>query len=177
MKMSLLTIPALLLATACASSSATTADAWRSTDSEPFFALADGGPTTERPAIPRSPSKRHVARAFVGGTTERAGGGFTLGGQYEYRLTEDWGVGALADVTFGSDTAFVLGAAGYWHPIERLTLLAAPGVDFDKDDFFVRLGGSFEFAVKEFLIGPALYVDLGAKGTPILAGLIASFDF
>ncbi|MHC4953707.1 MAG: hypothetical protein ACYTGZ_07440 [Planctomycetota bacterium] len=160
----LLTLPCLLLSVACASSPSRGSGADFSASSEP-------------PAIQTGPSRRHVARAFVGGTTERGGGGLTLGGQYEYRITDKWGAGGLADVTIGSDVAVVLGGAGYWHPIKELTLLAAPAVDFENDDFFVRLGGSYDFEVKDFLLGPAVYVDIGAKGTPILAGLIVSFDF
>ena len=101
----------------------------------------------------------------------------TLGGQYEYRITKEWGAGALTDITFGSDTSFVLGGAGYWHPVKPLTLLAAPSVDFNNDDFFVRIGGSYDFEVKDFLLGPAVYVDLGAKNTPVMLGLVVSFDF
>ena len=89
--------------------------------------------------------------------------------------SKEWGVGACADLTFGNSTAFVLGGAGYWHPIEDLTLLAGPGVDFDNDDVFARVGGSSEFKVKQLSMGPAVYVDLGAKGTPIMAGLLFSF--
>ena len=177
MQISLLAIPAVLLGAACATRPAATVDVWRTADAEPFFAAAGEGPSTERPANPTTPSRRHVGRLFVGGTTDRGGGGFTLGGQYEYRLAAEWGVGGLADVTFGRNVAVVIGAAGYWHPIERLTLLAAPSVDLERDDFFVRAGGSYDFAVKDYLIGPALYVDLGAKGTPILLGLVVSFDF
>ena len=177
MKMSLLALPAVLLCAACASGPVATADAWRSADSEPYFAMAGEGPSDEPAAIPTSPSRRHLGRAYVGGTSERGGGGLTLGGQYEYRLATEWGVGGLADVTFGSDVAVVIGVAGYWHPVLRLTLLAAPSVDLQRDDVFVRVGGSYDFAVKDFVIGPALYVDLGAKGTPILLAAFVSFDF
>jgi len=142
------------------------------TNEDSYFAAA-----SEPPAIRTSPSNPHVWRLYAGGTTERGGGGPTLGGQYEYRITKEWGAGALTDITFGSDTSFVLGGAGYWHPIKPLTLLAAPSVDFNNDDFFVRIGGSYDFEVKDFLLGPAVYVDLGAKNTPVMLGLVVSFDF
>ncbi len=172
MKISLLAVPALLLVAACTTGPDVAVDAWRTADSELFLAAA-----TERPATSTTPSRQHEGRLFVGGTTDRGGGGLTLGGQYEYRLSTEWGVGGLADVTFGRDVAVVIGAAGYWHPIDRLTLLAAPAVDLERDDFLVRAGGSYDFAFKGYVIGPALYVDLGAKGTPVLFGLVVSFDF
>jgi hypothetical protein len=171
-----LAISAVLLSAACATGRpAATVEAWPHAGSEPFLAAAE--PATEEPAEPTAPSRLHSGRVLVGGTTDRGGGGFTLGGQYEYRLKADWGVGGFADVTFGSDVAIVIGAAGYWHPIDRLTLLAGPGVDLEADDIFVRVGGSYDFTVKDYVIGPALYIDLGAKGTPILLGLSISLDF
>lgn len=153
-----------LLATACASRPGL--------DDRSYFAAAD-----EKPAFSTAPSHQNSFRPIVGGTTEREGGGLTLGAQYEYHVTKDWGAGAFADITFGDSTAFVLGGAGYWHPVEELTLLAGPGVDFENDDVFARVGGSYEFKVKELMMGPAIYVDLGARKTPIFAGLLFSFDF
>jgi hypothetical protein len=124
-------------------------------------------------------SKRHVARAFVGGTSQRGGGGFTLGGQYEYRIDQKWGAGAVLDFTFGSDFASVIGGAGYWHPWRSLNVMAAPAVDLNNDDFFVRLGASYDFPLKQYDISlaPALYVDVGAKSTPIMIGILVSKDF
>lgn len=176
----LLTLPLLLIATACASvpaSGAPRSDTLSSgdslaPDSRPYFAARD-----EAPAIDSGPYHEHTIRPIVGYTTERQDGGFTLAAQYEYRFKKEWGAGAFADLVFGDSTAFVLGALGYWHPVENLTLVAGPGVDFDNDDVFARVGGSYDIKLKQFTIGPAVYVDLGAKSTPILAGLLASFDF
>jgi hypothetical protein len=170
-----LAISAVLLSAACATGPASTVEVWPRAESEPLLAAAE--PATEGPAEPTTPSRLHSGRLLVGGTTDRGGGGFTLGGQYEYRLAADWGVGGFADVTFGSKVAVVIGAAGYWRPIDRLTLLAGPGVDLERDDIFVRVGGAYDFAFKDYVIGPALYIDLGAKGTPILLGLSISLDF
>ena len=124
-------------------------------------------------------NKRNVGRVFVGGTTERGGGGFTLGGQYEYKINKQWGAGAVLDFTFGSDFATVIGVAGYWHPWKTLNVMAAPAVDLNSDDFFVRLGASYDFPFKQYDISlaPALYVDVGAKSTPIMIGILISQAF
>jgi len=141
-------------------------------DSESYYAAAD-----EAPAKATTPIDHNVVRPIVGGTTDRGGGGFTIAGQYEYRISSDWGAGAFADVVFGDRIVFVLGAGAYWHPVEALSLLGGVGVDFKRDETFARVGGSYEFELKQLKLGPALYVDLGAKGTPVLAGLLFSFDF
>lgn len=160
--MSRILIPALVLMTACAMPMQRNDD--------------DVGAARSSRSTIRKP---HVARGFVGGTTNRGGGGFTLGGQYEYRINKDWGAGGVLDFTFGSDFATVLGVSGYWHPWQTLNVMAAPAYDFNEGEVFVRVGASYDFPMKQYDISlaPALYIDLGAKGTPLMIGLLVSKDF
>jgi hypothetical protein len=173
----------MLLFAACTSPRATTSSE-RSEPSDlanlvagpaPVVALADG-PTDEAPAVSTNPNPQSV-RGFVGWTTERSDGGVTIAGQYEYRLRREWGAGAYADLVFGDDTAFLAGVGLFWHPVPQLNLMAGPGIDFENDDFFARAGASYDFEWKDFGVGPAAFVDLGASGTPILIALQISYDW
>jgi hypothetical protein len=141
-----------------------------------------GGGADERaqPAVPPKAAveRPHGVRMFLGGASEREGGGFVLGGQYEYRMQDKLGLGGFLDLTFGDEVATTLGGAVYWHPANRVTLLAGPGVELDgSGDVFVRLGGSYEFPVDRITLAPAAYVDVGADGTPVLLGLLVGWRF
>ena len=163
----ILTIPLLLLA-ACAAPGPS--DPWPAT-----YALS-GGPKDERAAIPKV-SHPHRAKAMVGYNTARAGGSLTLSGQYEYQWRKDLGVGGFLDLAFGDEFATVIGGGMYWHPMDNLNLLAAPGYDFNEGELVVRVGASYDFEWKEYWIGPAVYVDLGGDGTPILFAFSFGKDF
>lgn len=160
-------LPLFLLA-ACASTSPR--DPWPAT-----YALS-GGPTDERAAIPKI-SNPHRVRGLVGYNTARAGGSLTVGGQYEYQWRKDLGVGGFLDLAFGDEFATVLGGGLFWHPLENLNLMAAPGYDFNEGELVVRVGGSYDFEWKGYWIGPAVYVDLGGDGTPILLAFNMGKDF
>jgi len=140
-----------------------------------MHALA-GGPEDEEPAVPRV-SDRHALRGMVGYTTSRGDGSFTLAGQYEYRVRRNWGAGGFLDLAFGDEFTPVLGAGLFWHPIENVNLLAAPGFDFEDEDIVIRVGGSIDFEWKKYEIGPAAAVDLAGDGTPLLLAFHISRDF
>lgn len=163
----LICIPLLFLA-ACATTGV--AESWPGT-----YALS-GGPTDERPAIPVVHNP-HTVRGMVGYTTTRGDGSFTLAGQYEYQWRKDMGVGGFLDLSFGDKFSPVLGGAFFWHPIEIVNVMAGPGVDFQRDDTFARVGVSVDMEWKDFLVGPAAYVDIGARGTPLLLAFSISRDF
>lgn len=126
------------------------------------------------------PNTKHTGNLFLGYTTERGGGGFTVGGQYEYRMNDKFGIGGLVDLVFASKFSFVGAAAFYWHPMPKLTVLGAPGYSWSrKDEFITRVGAAYDFELKDagFALAPAVYVDLFAEDTPIIAGVYLSKKF
>jgi len=126
------------------------------------------------------PATKHTGNLFVGYTTERGGGGFTVGGQYEYRMNEKFGIGGLVDLVFADKNSVVGAAAFYWHPLPKLTVLGAPGFSWSrKDEFITRVGAAWEFELKDggYALAPAVYVDLFAEDTPIIAGVYLSKKF
>ena len=126
------------------------------------------------------PATKHKANLFVGYTTERGGGGVTVGGQYEYRMNEKFGIGGLFDLVFADKNSVVGAAAFYWHPLPQLVVLGAPGFSWSrKDEFITRVGAAWEFELKDggLALAPAVYVDLFAEDTPIIAGVYLSKKF
>ncbi len=106
---------------------------------------------------------QHAASLFLGGALRRGdGGAATIGVDYEYILSERWGVGGFADLAIGSRTAVVLGGAGYWHPWKELVIVMGPGVEFEHGESnpLVRLGGIYELEVGKKSIAPAVFVDI-----------------
>ena len=105
---------------------------------------------------------------------------FTVGGQYEVRLNDQFGIGGLVDLVFASKFSVVGAAAFYWHPLPNLVVLGAPGYSWSrKDEFITRVGAAYEFELKDksFALAPALYVDLLADDTPVIAGLYITKNF
>ena len=90
---------------------------------------------------------------------ERAG---TVGLDYEYRLKQRWGVGALIDYAGGDLETWVFGFPIVLHPAGQWKFLVAPGVE-DKPghdaEFLVRAGVIYDFQIGRMTIAPAVNVD------------------
>ena len=116
-------------------------------------------------------------RAFAGFTAERGGDGVTLGGNYEYQLEDEVGLGGFAEVTLSNRTAVVIGGAGFFHVGDRWVFLGGPGVEIiDGDaDVIVRVGGWYEFEMDEFTLAPTLFIDLGDGDPAIVVGVTFGF--
>jgi hypothetical protein len=120
-----------------------------------------------------SASDPNAATFIVGASFDRSGDGAALGANYEYRKRGMVGLGGYADVAFGRSTSTVLGGAGFFHPAERWTVFAGPGVEFVRDDaeFLVRIGGSYAFPMDELTLSPIGWLDLAEGDVALLLGL------
>ena len=124
----------------------------------------------------------HHASVFVGDTIVSGDHALTLGLDYEYRLQEHFGIGGIVDFAFdGVARDTILAVSFLLHPVERVAILAAPGIELaDGESFFLfRTGLSYEFPVGEkFTIGPAVYVDFlegGEQATVLGVGFGIEF--
>ena len=156
----------LLVAAAC-SAPERTAQEWP--DAPPHLIA----PSTEEPAShSKHAYEEHFERAaghhfvnmFLGAVANRRGeNGETIGLDYEYRITEEFGAGAYLDWSLGTLRTVVTGVAGYWHPIPRLALMTGPGIEIPVEggdkDFVWRTGGFYEFVAGEITVAPALFID------------------
>ena len=99
---------------------------------------------------------------FVGVTYEGSSeNGFALGIEYERRLNESFGVGVLAEHTFGDLDSWVYAVPFAFHT-GRWKFYVAPGVE-DGDqgsESLVRLGAEYAYEVGAWEISPQLDVDL-----------------
>jgi len=137
----------------------------------PLLALA--------PAEPPSEARPHTLHALIGATAERRDDGVALGAVYEYRKKGPMGLGAFGDVTLADHSSTVIGGAGYYHPVDHLTIMAGPGVEFHRGDshVLVRVGAYYDFDFQPFSLAPMMFLDFGLGDPALLIGLGFGFGF
>ena len=107
----------------------------------------------------------------------RSGGGGTdvmFGLKYARRIpsTRNMGVAGLAEVAFGNETEFLLGALFQIMPVNHLLLETGPGMEFDGgSNFFWRVGGEYELRARKLFIIPKFYVDFVNSTTVVGYGV------
>ena len=119
---------------------------------------------------------RNDLALFLGVTDSDGDKGFSVGLDYERRLSHRFGIGGVIEYT-GNDYRYGLVAASFnWHAWKELKLLAAPGMEIDRSNdrgrFLLRIGAEYGFAIgKGFEIAPALNFDLTSDETSVVYGL------
>jgi hypothetical protein len=134
------------------------------------------------------PHHKNDFAIFLGGTDEHGHPAeFTWGLDYKRRVAERWAVGGLFDYAGGSLRNAIVAASVTWFPIGKLTLTAAPGIEFhrgrssnegcacaesakseetgeadeDATYFLLRLGVGWGFPIGEsYAIEPQVNLDL-----------------
>jgi len=123
-------------------------------------------------------SKNEVA-VFLGLTHEgRRDNSVAVGVEYERRLNETLGIGALAEFTAGDADFWVFVAPLTIHS-DRWKFLLAPGfeyVDGHTKQLF-RLGTGYEFETAGMKITPGLNVDFVDGDAVIIGGVSFGFGF
>ena len=77
------------------------------------------------------PHHKNDFAIFLGGTDEHGHPTeFTWGLDYKRRVAKRWAVGGLFDYAGGSLRNSIVAASVTWWPVARLTLTAAPGIEF-----------------------------------------------
>lgn len=120
--------------------------------------------------------KRHVPGVFVGLTSGDGETDYTIGLEYEYRITSLFGIGAIAETTpnrHGGDGVSVALGALHFHPITNVRLTAgygwedihdasikiAAGKSPSKNKDVFRIGAAYDFHVGAFGIAPTVNLD------------------
>jgi hypothetical protein len=79
------------------------------------------------------PHHKNDFAIFLGGTDEHGHPTeFTWGLDYKRRVAEHWAVGGLFDYAGGSLRNAIVAASVTWFPIGKITLTAAPGIEFHR---------------------------------------------
>lgn len=108
------------------------------------------GLTVVSAAAVASEEKRHHRNhlsVFAGATHAEGSDEATIGLEYEYRLNERFGVGALLDHAGGDLDSTIVAGVVFFHPYEGLLLLAAAGNEHTHhgDELVLRAGIGYEF--------------------------------
>ena len=117
--------------------------------------------------------KHHIS-VFLGNTHDYHGeDAFTVGLDYEYRLTDLFGIGALIDQAGGDIESTVAGLALFVHPCTnaRLFAVAANEHSHGHDEYITRLGVNYDIHVSSWTLSPIVEVDFLEHGENWIYGL------
>jgi hypothetical protein len=124
-------------------------------------------------------SPHHVS-VLIGGTHFQGGDSeFTLGFDYEYRVSSLLGIGAVAEHAFGSLDTWTYLAVADIH-FEHLIVQVGPGVEQSpKHDLFTfRLGALYEFEFDGFTVSPQVHYDYhDGSSNAVIYGLAFGLSF
>jgi hypothetical protein len=105
---------------------------------------------------------RHHIAVFLGNThTEHDEDAFTIGLDYEYRLTALLGIGALGEHAVKDIDTWVFGVPLALHPGAGWRLVAMPGIEVHdgETEFLIRAGVGYEFEIDRLTIMPEFSAD------------------
>jgi hypothetical protein len=107
---------------------------------------------------------------FLGNSHRGGETGFSVGLDYERRLTDLFGFGALIEYAGGDFDSWVFGAPLYIHPYKGFRFLAAPGFE-DKESktkFLIRAGVAYQIPFGgRWAISPEYNVDFIEGGEKV----------
>ena len=104
---------------------------------------------------------------------------FTLGLEYERRLSAKFGIGVIAERAYG-DLDFSVYAVPFAYRTGHLKLYVAPGIEDSKhhgSEFLVRLGLEYGFEVGGYEIAPQFNIDFVNDEEVLVLGLVFARGF
>jgi hypothetical protein len=125
---------------------------------------------------------RNEAGVFLGATGREGEWGFSVGFDYEFRLTRLFGIGGVIEWT-GADFREGIAAVPFiLHPWHELKLIAAPGIEitpeYEETNFLVRAGAEYGFDVGYgYELAPALYADITSGEVAVVIGGVLAWKF
>ena len=123
----------------------------------------------------------HHLSALVGTTyTKECGNAFTLGIDYEYRVSDFLGVGFVAEYAFEDLDAYTYLLVADLHITNNFIAQIVPGVEFHGSHKMevARLGFLYEFEVLGVTISPQLHYDYHRNNkSAVVAGLAIGMSF
>jgi len=118
---------------------------------------------------------------FVGNTQDGSEIGLSVGLEYEYRWTRQFGVGALAEYAGGDFDSWVVGIPFFIHPHAGWFVRLAPGIEREdsENNFLFRAGVGYDFEIMpNWSLAPEFNVDFVDGGDDKLVyGLSLSREF
>lgn len=123
----------------------------------------------------------HHLSALIGTTyTEEYGNAFTLGIDYEYRVSEFLGLGFVAEYAFEDVDAYTYLLVADLHITNHFIAQIGPGVEFHGSHKIevARLGFLYEFEMSGITVSPQLHYDYHRNHeSAVVAGLAIGMSF
>ncbi|CAD5272264.1 conserved exported hypothetical protein [Alteromonas sp. 38] len=123
----------------------------------------------------------HHFSALVGTTyTKECGNAFTVGIDYEYRVTDFLGLGFVAEYAFEDLDAYTYLLVADLHITTNFIAQIGPGVEFHGSHKMevVRLGFLYEFEVSGVSVSPQLHYDYHRNHkSAVVAGIAIGMSF
>lgn len=121
--------------------------------------------------------KNEIA-GFVGLTHEGRDDGLSLGVEYERRVTEAFGIGALAERTSGDFDYWVFAVPLTLH-VDRWKFAIAPGIEKtdEHEHEMARLTAGYEFDLGEAIATPSFSIDFVDGEEVYVLGVAIGFGF
>jgi len=123
----------------------------------------------------------HHLSALVGTThTEESGNAFTLGIDYEYRVSDFLGLGFVAEYAFEDLDAYTYLLVADLHITNHFIAQIGPGVEFHGSHKMevARLGLLYEFEISGITVSPQLHYDYHRNHeNAVVAGLAIGMSF
>ncbi len=139
--------------------------------------------------------KHHLA-IFNGATTnfDHESTGYSLGVDYEYRISDLIGTGLIAEYVFTGEGEAIVGIPLFLHPVGNLKALVAPiAINAEKHEhndghghdhhetekewhFGARIGLAYDFHLGKLSIGPSVSTDI-ANTTALVYGIAIGIGF
>jgi hypothetical protein len=125
-------------------------------------------------------SHKNVVSFFAGVThAGRRKNGAALGVAYERLLNESFGIGVLAEHTFG-DADFTVYAVAFAYRVDRWKFYIAPGIEDSAahgTESLVRLSAEYAFEAGSWEISPQLAVDFVDGDEVLILGVVFGKGF
>lgn len=123
----------------------------------------------------------HHLSMLVGNTHARGeSDSFTVGLDYEYRVNELLGVGAVFERAFGVLDATTILAVADIHFLNGLIVQVGPGFEHNggEDVFVGRIGALYEFEFNNYTLSPQLHWDYhDGEANTVVSGVAFGFSF
>jgi hypothetical protein len=121
----------------------------------------------------------HLPAIFIGATHVEGETDFTYALEYEYKFTDDYGVGIIyekVDDAHHGDGITLKLAALYYHPISSVRLGLGLGKeklggDHPHTEDVVRLSASYDYHFEHFSVAPTIALDFIDGETPLVFGI------
>lgn len=135
---------------------------------------------SEKPAV-EAMERHNKPGLFVGNTHDGSKNGLSIGLEYEYLLSQLFGLGAMVEYAGGDHNAWVLGVPFFLHPYAGWFLLLMPGVEIEdhENSFLVRAGVGYDFEIApKWSLAPEFNVDFIEGGDrKLIYGLTVAREF